>query len=155
VKIKILILLAALCVFLQLMGESSAKASLSVRSDIKSNQQVFVGVLNESQYRKIFADEQENEKAVYTREYRVTSDKLTAPGGLVIPDLAAGEYAVIVYVDKNNNGDFDEGVLGPAEPWGMSRLEKGVLLSAPKFKEVSFTIREGESKQITVKLVKE
>jgi len=154
-KIKIIILVAVACLFLQLIAETSAKASLTVRANIKSDKPVFVGVLNENQYRKIFADEQEDEKGVYTREYRVNSRVLSAAAGLTIADLPAGKYAVILYVDKNGNGDFDEGMLGPAEPWGMSRLEKGVILRAPEFNEVAFTIGEGESKQITVKLVKE
>ena len=51
-------------------------------------------------------------------------------------NLPAGEYAVRVYHDENNNGQLDKGVFGqPTEGWGVSNDARG-FMSAPPFKKM-------------------
>lgn len=56
-----------------------------------------------------------------------------------IPELLPGEdYALGVFHDVNDNGEFDTNFLGlPAEPWAFSGKLKSKL-RLPRFNEVSF-----------------
>ncbi|MEO0733450.1 MAG: DUF2141 domain-containing protein [Bacteroidota bacterium] len=60
-----------------------------------------------------------------------------------IPDLIIGqEYALGIFHDVNDNGEFDTNWLGlPAEPWAFSGEPK-TRLRLPRFKEVSFHFTE-------------
>lgn len=62
-----------------------------------------------------------------------------------IPEMIIGrEYALGIFHDVNDNGEFDTNFLGlPAEPWAFS----GTLRSRfrlPRFHEVSFRFDDGE-----------
>ncbi len=47
------------------------------------------------------------------------------PVSIRIPDLAAGEYAVAVFHDKNGNQKLDSNMLGiPKEPYGFSGSDR-------------------------------
>lgn len=62
---------------------------------------------------------------------------------LVIPDIAAGEYAVAVFVDMNGNGVLDRNFIGiPKEPVGISRATKD-RLGSPRFSDAAFKIGDG------------
>ena len=68
-----------------------------------------------------------------------------------IPDLPAGEYAVMVYQDINGNDKLDSNLLGmPKEPWGAS-LEGTRIFGAPKWADTQFSLPEGGT-TITINL---
>ncbi len=56
--------------------------------------------------------------------------------------LSQGQYAIAVYHDVNNNGKVDRNLIGrPTEQYGFSNNVKP-FLSAPKFKETAFWVRQ-------------
>ncbi len=64
-------------------------------------------------------------------------------------NLTAGDYAVLVYHDINDNGDLDTNMLGlPKEPWGAS-LEGKVLFGAPSWRKTQFTL-DDDGKTISI-----
>ena len=56
---------------------------------------------------------------------------------LVIPDLAAGDYAIKVFQDVNENRELDIGLLGPKEPYGFSNDARG-RFGPPSWEAVRF-----------------
>ena len=55
-------------------------------------------------------------------------------------NLPAGNYAIRVMHDVNNNGELDSNFVGmPTEPWGMSNNAKGNF-GPPKWSEVKFKL---------------
>ena len=73
----------------------------------------------------------------------------TTPGR--IPDLASGEYALVVYHDENGNGRLDENFLGiPSEPLGFSN--RYWPQGPPTFSKAAFKLEAEETKIIDVKL---
>lgn len=70
--------------------------------------------------------------------YRFKADKTV--GKFVINDLAKGEYALIIYHDKNNNKEMDRSMLGiPKEGFGFSKNFKPQL-SGPSFGDCSINL---------------
>ncbi len=76
---------------------------------------------------------------------RLVAVKISAKGDcyIEIPDMIVGqEYALGLFHDKNDNGDFDTNFLGlPSEPWAFSGTLKS-RFRLPRFKEVSFYFQE-------------
>jgi uncharacterized protein (DUF2141 family) len=69
----------------------------------------------------------------------------------VFTDLKPGAYAVIVFHDKNDNGKFDENLLGiPTEGYGFSNDAEG-FLAAPSFKAAA-VILNGQNLTISISL---
>lgn len=67
--------------------------------------------------------------------------------------LAAGRYAVVVYLDVNGNHKLDKGFLGiPTEPVGASNNPKGHM-GPPHFDECSF-VHGSDAQVIAITLVK-
>jgi uncharacterized protein (DUF2141 family) len=53
-------------------------------------------------------------------------------------DIPAGEYALVVFHDENNDGEFNENVFGmPLEGYGFSR-DAAALFDAPSFAAARF-----------------
>ena len=70
-----------------------------------------------------------------------------------IDGIPAGEVALVVYIDENENGLIDKNFIGvPREPLGMSNgyRPKG----PPAFDRAAFFIAEGESKTIEIEIYK-
>ncbi len=70
-------------------------------------------------------------------------------------DLKPGKYAVAVYHDENDNGDFDMGKLMflipmPLEGFGFTR-DPSVLLGKPDFADAALQIDAGETRA-TIKM---
>lgn len=67
------------------------------------------------------------------------------------PDLATGDYAIMVFHDLNDNGKLDSNLLGlPKEPWGGSLQGKSVF-GAPKWSDTQFNLTDaGLSVSITL-----
>jgi uncharacterized protein (DUF2141 family) len=58
---------------------------------------------------------------------------------LVLPALPAGRYALVVFHDRNGNGQIDHGLLGPSEALGFSGGFRLSLFSGrPTFDELKF-----------------
>lgn len=67
------------------------------------------------------------------------------------PDLATGNYAILVFQDINGNGKLDSNLLGmPTEPWGAS-LQGKRIFGAPDWKDTSFAITDSGT-AITIEL---
>ncbi|ANM32108.1 hypothetical protein ABI59_05860 [Acidobacteria bacterium Mor1] len=62
----------------------------------------------------------------------------------VLTDLTAGDYAVLVYHDRNGNEQLDTNKLRiPKEPYGFSNNARGSF-GPPGFDKVRFTLSEPE-----------
>jgi uncharacterized protein (DUF2141 family) len=57
-------------------------------------------------------------------------------------NIPAGTYVIQGFQDVNGNGDLDEGMFGPKEPWGMSMLKKKPRFRGPKLEEVKFEVTQ-------------
>ena len=58
------------------------------------------------------------------------------------PDLTAGDYAVMVFHDRNSNGELDTNLMGmPKEPWGGSLQGKSVF-GAPGWSDTRFELED-------------
>lgn len=68
-----------------------------------------------------------------------------------IPDLAGGEYALVVYHDENGNGRLDENFIGiPSEPLGFSN--RYWPQGPPTFTRAAFKLAAEETRTIDFKL---
>jgi uncharacterized protein (DUF2141 family) len=56
-------------------------------------------------------------------------------------NVPRGRYLIQSFQDVNGNGEFDMGLLGPNEPWGMYQKERS-RFSEPKFEECAFEVNE-------------
>jgi outer membrane protein len=68
-----------------------------------------------------------------------------------IQDIPPGEYALLVFLDENNNGRLDKNFIGiPNEPLGFGNQyqPKG----PPSFERAAFTLKKGELRTVDVKL---
>jgi len=66
---------------------------------------------------------------------------------LLVPDVPAGEYAVAVFADSNENGKLDNNFFGiPKEPVGVSRNAKG-RFGPPAFADAAFRVGDGVTSQ--------
>lgn len=72
---------------------------------------------------------------------RLVAVKISAKGEkyIEIPEMIIGqEYALGIFHDENDNGEFDTNFLGlPSEPWAFSGKLKSQF-RVPRFEEVSF-----------------
>jgi uncharacterized protein (DUF2141 family) len=67
--------------------------------------------------------------------------------------VPAGEYALAVYQDLNNNDHLETGLFGiPKEPFGLSTNLKAGLFNLPTFKKCRVDVKEGS--QFTIRLRK-
>jgi uncharacterized protein (DUF2141 family) len=61
---------------------------------------------------------------------------------ITIPDLPAGDYAVVALHDENTNKQLDRNWLGvPVEQWGMSN-NPSYRLAAPSFEAARFRLEQ-------------
>lgn len=80
-------------------------------------------------------------EANFRKQPVVSLKKPSKVGKMVISlgDLPAGEYAVLLYHDQNDNGKLDTALFGvPTEPWGGSTNGK-FLMGAPDWKDTRFS----------------
>lgn len=70
---------------------------------------------------------------------RVAADAGTIE--LVFPDLVAGDYALMVFHDENDNGKLDSNLIGmPVEGYGFSNNPR--VMRKPTWEESRFTLAE-------------
>jgi outer membrane protein len=82
-----------------------------------------------------------------------TRTSIRAGGNYQIDDIRAGNIAVLVYVDENENGRLDKNFIGiPKESLGISNnyRPKG----PPAFDRAKFSVSEGESASIDIEVYK-
>jgi len=117
--------------------------TLTVAVEGVSNSKGVVGVL-------VF-----NSAAGWPEEFSAALRAKSAPAHpgvteITIPGLPAGDYAVVVLHDENENKKLDRGPLGiPIEQWGMSN-NPSYSLSAPSFHSARFRLENDE--RISVRL---
>ncbi len=69
-----------------------------------------------------------------------------------IHDLPAGEYAISLFHDINDNEELDTNIMGiPKEPFGFSNDAMG-MFGAPSFKDSKFVIPPDGNKKISITL---
>lgn len=61
------------------------------------------------------------------------------PLTIVIPNLKAGEYAIQLYQDLNNNKVMDRAGMMPTEPFGFSNI--AMLMGPPSFEQAAFELK--------------
>jgi uncharacterized protein (DUF2141 family) len=77
------------------------------------------------------------------------SDK--KPLSVSFADLPAGEYAISVMHDENDNGELDSNILGiPKEAYGFSNNPR--VMRKPRFDETKFTVG-ADAKTIAIELL--
>ena len=71
---------------------------------------------------------------------------------VVIKDLPAGDYALVVYHDANGNGKLDKNLMGiPTEDYGFSNNASGKF-GPPSFEAARFTLAAaGSTAKISLK----
>ncbi len=84
-------------------------------------------------------------QAVFSAIYRdVTATQILS--------LPAGEYAIALFQDLNENGALDSNILGiPSEPYGFSNNARGKFGPA-KFTQAAFSITENQKITLTINL---
>lgn len=101
---------------------------------------VYLGLYNKN---KGFLDEN---AAIANGRVKSTGNKIT----YTFKNLPAGEYAVAVYQDVNDNGKCDRNLIGyPTEGFGFSKNYKPKL-SAPKFDEVKIAVNRATKTNIAL-----
>jgi uncharacterized protein (DUF2141 family) len=72
---------------------------------------------------------------------------------VVFAGVPAGEYAVSLIHDKNNNQKLDKNMLGiPKEPFGFSNNPR-ILTGPPRFQECSFNMNASDKKTLAIKMI--
>lgn len=93
------------------------------------------GTLNVAVY-----DSEQSFRKTVTRGVRVPARKGSV--SVEIDDLPAGDYAVMVFHDLDDDGELATNLLGiPKEPWGGS-LQGRSVFGAPGWKDVRFELPE-------------
>ena len=68
-------------------------------------------------------------------------------------DLPAGEYAISVFLDENNNGKLDQNALGiPRERFGFSNNPR-ILTGAPSYRDCAVRVLDQEN-DFPIRLIK-
>ncbi len=115
----------------------AGELKLLIQTHGLSGKNLFVAV------HSIAADFPTREDKALTRTVIATGDKTE----LSLPNIASGEYAVVVFADVNGNGKLDSNFIGiPKEPVAVSRDAKGKF-GPPKFADAAFKVGEGITTQ--------
>lgn len=95
-----------------------------------------------------------NEEAWLKDGMELTGEGRDMPGAMneqyVFKNLAAGRYAVGVYIDENDNQEADTNLFGaPTESVGMSN-NPSFFFSPPSFDESSVELADGETLTLNI-----
>jgi uncharacterized protein (DUF2141 family) len=87
-------------------------------------------------------------KEAHGRDVKVTEETAT----YVFKDIPIGKYAIAAFQDENADGELNTNLFGvPKEPYGFS-MNKFGKFGPPKFKNVSFDVKEAEVSSLTIDL---
>lgn len=128
-EIRFLFLLAGLCLF---QPATAQHLSIDVTvSNVKQKQgKMMIAVFDTPAY--FLSD-----KAVQTAIIPVTEIGTLRT---TLADLKAGEYAISIFHDLNDNGELDKNFMGiPTEPYGFSNNARGSF-GPPKFVDAKFSL---------------
>ena len=113
-----------------LNAQNKCKLSIVVDGVEKVKGSLIVGVYDSSTYMKA--------APVAWKIVKVTAETLTVE----IDSIPAGEYAVSLFHDENDNGKLDRGAYGiPTEKYGSSNNAEGKM-GPPTFKECKFIVED-------------
>ncbi|MDR1631837.1 MAG: DUF2141 domain-containing protein [Dysgonamonadaceae bacterium] len=130
-KVFLLMLLAASTLSAQ------NKLTIVVEGIEETTGHVLVGLYDKAGFMK---------KAVNGQMVKAESDTIT----VVLENIPAGEYAVSLFHDENDNGKLDTGSFGiPVEKYGFSNNAKGKY-GPPAFEDCKFTVKE--DLEITIRI---
>lgn len=114
--------------------------TVEVNNLVSGKGSVYLGLYNKN---KGFLDEN---ASIAKGKVKSIGNKIT----YTFKNLPAGEYAVAVYQDVNDNGKCDRNMIGyPTEGFGFSKNYKP-RLSAPKFDEVKIAINQATKANIAL-----
>lgn len=114
--------------------------TVEVNNLVSGKGSVYLGLYNKN---KGFLDEN---ASIAKGKVKSMGNKIT----YTFKNLPAGEYAVAVYQDVNDNGKCDRNMIGyPTEGFGFSKNYKP-RLSAPKFDEVKIAINQATKANIAL-----
>ena len=141
-KLSAMLILAAVVVLIQTLAAGSALAAqLSVRLETAPSSGTVALALFSSA--NTFGDLRDPTRLeIYTLDGRDV---------YVMTDIPAGEYALMVYYDENDNMKIDKNFIGiPTEPLGFSNdyRPKG----PPSYSRAAFTLAQDEQREFTVDL---
>ncbi|WP_053094208.1 DUF2141 domain-containing protein [Cellvibrio sp. pealriver] len=78
-----------------------------------------------------------NSQRVAVQKVKMTGDSMR----VVLGDLPAGEYAVKLFQDENDNGSIDMNAMGiPTEPYGFSN--NGGMFGPPSFDDAKIQLNQ-------------
>ncbi len=127
-------------VFLPVLSFGQSAIHIQVEGIKEVKGKLFIGLYNNKEG---FRD---TEKVFASQIIAVEGDTVTTQ----LPDIPAGEYALTLFHDKNDNGKLDTNFLGiPKEKYGFSNNPK-VRFKAPGFDKCSFTV-EGDT-EVKIKM---
>lgn len=90
----------------------------------------------------------EKEAALQCVQVKVSGNKAE----VIFKDIPDGDYAIMLFHDRNNNGKMDTNFLGiPSEGYGASR-NKLPFAAAPKYEANKFTVKGGVVIRLPIKL---
>lgn len=134
--------------YLQLIAGTSLVCALISPSLLAAELTVEVNNIQQIQgslYISLYKDEQgfdANSNSV--KREKISIDK--ASHQITLGDVPAGDYALRVYQDVNDNGKMDFNGMLPAEPFGSS--SKSTELAPPSFGDAKFTLDKNQKIQI-------
>ena len=141
-KKSITLIIAALFSFTVLSAATNSTLTISVSNIDPVDGKLWVALCNsEDSYKKGKMPFKRTKVAVTRAQQSIT-----------FIDLPAGEYAVKIIHDENDNGKFDTNIIGiPKEGFGFSNNSKGKM-GPPSFSKAKFTI--DSNKKIYIKIMK-
>ena len=127
-------------VFLPFLGIGQSAIHLQVEGIKEVKGKLLIALYNNKE------DFRDTEKVYASQIIAVESDTIITQ----MPDIPAGEYAITLFHDKNDNGKLDTNFLGmPKEKYGFSNNPK-VRFKAPGFDKCVFTV-EGDT-EVKIKM---
>ena len=124
-----------------LFAQSPGELSITISNIHPVEGNIFIAIYDNND------DYMDIEKASFQKIAAVESDVQT----IIMNNIPAGEYAVSVFHDLNNNGKLDTNAIGiPVEPYGFSNDARGKF-GPPKFRNTKFTFKS--TREIKIKLV--
>ncbi|MDA3912124.1 MAG: DUF2141 domain-containing protein [Bacteroidales bacterium] len=131
-KTRIVLFIAA--VLFSISGMSQKYTVEFVIKNVKNDKGVISAALFSGE--ENFPDK---EKALYNTTVSATKGELK----IRFENIPAGEYALAVFHDENNNKDFDTNFIGiPKEAYGFSNNSKA-MFGLPKYKDAKFRVSGG------------
>lgn len=130
-------------IFLMFSATKSSELSINIRGLESNVGKVLVLVFKDSD-----GFPEEDKKAYKILELSISNKSASGK----ISDIPSGTFAISVLHDEDGDGKMKKNGLGiPTEGFGFSN-NPSILFGQPSFEKCSFSLKEGTSKQINIKL---